>query len=180
MIKPLKKTPFSRSLRFKRIILDFANADFAEQLWKTIEQDQKDRDAIWRWIENSEDIREYLKESSKENPGQEVVFVISTNDAPCIGTLHLQSINHRDHKLELGYWIAKKFEGKGLVSEALQCVEEEIKKKGFRRIEIKCNAQNIRSINLAIKNGFVLEGTGRQDCVENGRFRDTCHFGKIF
>jgi ribosomal-protein-alanine N-acetyltransferase len=179
MIEPLKKTPFSHSLRHKRVVLNFANADFTEKLWKTIEQDKKDRDAIWDWIKKIDDVGQYLTDSSKENPGQEVVFIISTDDAPCIGTLHLHTISHWNHKLELGYWIAKKFEGKGFASEAIQCVEEEIKKQGFHRIEIKCNADNIRSVNLANKNGFVLEGTGKQDCVENGLFRDTCHFGKI-
>lgn len=179
MIEPLKKTPFALSLQHKRITLNFANADFSDQLWKTIEQDKKDREAIWEWIKNQDDVGEYLKDVSQENPSKEVVYTISTENASCIGTLHLHSISHWNHKLELGYWIAKKFEGQGYVSEALQCVEDEARRQGFHRIEIKCNADNIRSVNLANKNGFLLEGTGRQDCVENGIFRDTCHFGKI-
>lgn len=179
MIEPLKKNPFSLSLYKKRVVLNFANVDFSEALWKSIEQDKKDREAIWEWVKNKHDVEDYLKEVSKENPTSEVVYIISTENAPCIGTLHLHSISYGSHKLEIGYWIAKKFEGKGFVSEAIQCVEEEIKKQGFHRIEIKCNADNIRSVNLANKNGFILEGTGRQDSVENGVFRDTSHFGKI-
>lgn len=52
MIEPLKKTPFALSLQYKRVILNFANADFADQLWKTIEQDKKDRETILKELED--------------------------------------------------------------------------------------------------------------------------------
>lgn len=151
MIESLKKTPFALSLQHKRVVLNFANTDFAAQLWKTIEQEKKDREAIWEWIKNQNEVCEYLNDVSQENPNKEVVYTISTENRLCIGTLHLHSISHWNHKLELGYWIAKKFEGQGYMSEAIQCAEEEARRQGFHRIEIKCNANNLRSVRLAHK-----------------------------
>ncbi|MNL36375.1 Ribosomal-protein-serine acetyltransferase [compost metagenome] len=79
----------------------------------------------------------------------------------------------------MGYGIEKGEEGKGYVSEALQLVEAELKRLGFNKMIICCNSDNIRSLKVAERNNFRHEGTLLQDCIENGKFRDTIVFGKL-
>jgi RimJ/RimL family protein N-acetyltransferase len=64
--------------------------------------------------------------------------------------------------LEIGYWIDRALQGKGLVSEAvvaLCSVAFEIMK--ARRLEIRCSTENVRSRAVAERLGFHLDGVLR-------------------
>ena len=55
----------------------------------------------------------------------------------------------------------------------------EMKRLGFNKVVINCDRNNVRSIQIAERNGFQREGLLLQDCIEDGRFRDSVIFGKI-
>jgi RimJ/RimL family protein N-acetyltransferase len=64
--------------------------------------------------------------------------------------------------LEIGYWIDRTLQGKGLVSEAVTAlcsVAFEIMK--ARRLEIRCSPENVRSRAVAQRLGFQLDGVLR-------------------
>ncbi|MBK7892066.1 MAG: GNAT family N-acetyltransferase [Bdellovibrionales bacterium] len=100
-------------------------------------------------------------------------------DGKAIGSFHVHTISYSDHKAEIGYGIEKGEEGKGYVSESLQLVVAEMKRLGFNKVVINCDRNNVRSIQVAERNGFQREGLLLQDCIEYGRFRDSVIFGKI-
>jgi RimJ/RimL family protein N-acetyltransferase len=50
---------------------------------------------------------------------------------------------------------------------------------GYRRLEWKCNAQNQKSRNAAVRLGFTYEGTFRQAAVVKGRNRDTAWYSML-
>ncbi|WP_413287555.1 GNAT family N-acetyltransferase [Bdellovibrio sp. HCB337] len=179
MLKSLEVKPFEKSLRGPRVYLTRASSLLTDSLWESILVDRELRPQIWPWVENKTQIQDYMNEVDSELPGKEVVYLIGMSDSPVIGAVHIHSINHGDHKAELGYWIQKKFEGFGFVSESLNLVEKELSRLKFNKMEIRCNSDNVRSVRLALKNGFRLEGTLVQDCIEDGRYRDTMVFGKL-
>lgn len=179
MIGALPKKPFSYKITHKRIELALANTSFASQLWSCIEDDKKNRNEIWQGIRTLEETKDYLAESSNANPSIEIIYLIFLNKALCIGTVHIHTFNYLDYSLEIGYWINKKYEAQGYMSESLEAAECEIRSLGFHRVEIKCSNQNLRSIQLAKKNGYILEKITIHDSIGNGEFRDTCQFTKI-
>jgi ribosomal-protein-serine acetyltransferase len=79
---------------------------------------------------------------------------------------------------EIGYWIRRRAEGKGLVTEAVKAIAAF----GFdvlraARLEIRCDTRNRRSARVALRCGFVLEGVHRLDSRDNaGTLRSTCLF----
>jgi RimJ/RimL family protein N-acetyltransferase len=79
----------------------------------------------------------------------------------------------------LGYWIAQKYVGLGLVSEAVQALEKECFKVGFHRIEIRCSSRNAKSAYVALRNHYRLEGYLKDEVIENSQFRDTLIFAKL-
>ena len=81
--------------------------------------------------------------------------------------------------LPIGYGIEKREEGRGYVSEALHAVLGELKRLGFNKAIINCDRENKRSVQVAERNGFLREGLLIQDCIENGRFRDSLIFGRL-
>lgn len=50
---------------------------------------------------------------------------------------------------------------------------------GYRRVEWKCDAENIRSRTAALRLGFAFEGSFRQHMVVKGRNRDTAWFAML-
>jgi RimJ/RimL family protein N-acetyltransferase len=50
---------------------------------------------------------------------------------------------------------------------------------GYRRVEWKCNSENIRSRAAALRLGFQFEGLFRQHMVVKGRNRDTAWFAML-
>lgn len=57
-----------------------------------------------------------------------------------------------------------------------------VKEFGAKRVEIRCDPENIRSRRIPEKLGFILEGVLRQDDVsaDGMSLRNTCVFSKIF
>jgi ribosomal-protein-serine acetyltransferase len=59
----------------------------------------------------------------------------------------------------LGYWIRTSDEGRGYVTEAVRLITAyAFDALGARRVEIRCDARNIRSARVARRCGFELEG----------------------
>jgi [ribosomal protein S5]-alanine N-acetyltransferase len=78
---------------------------------------------------------------------------------------------------EIGYWLAEPFWGRGIVTEAVRAVSAE----AFRRHEIMRLfavpfADNVASVRVLEKAGFVREGHMRQSAIKNGVVRDQLLF----
>jgi ribosomal-protein-serine acetyltransferase len=93
----------------------------------------------------------------------------------------LHRIDWNAGRFEIGYWCRTKFAGQGYVSEAVNGIAafafEQLK---ANRVEIRCDASNERSVAVAKRCGFLLEGILRHDSIAvNGELRSTLIFSKI-
>lgn len=94
------------------------------------------------------------------------VIVIENEVVGAIGLEHYIP----GHKAEVGYWLGKKYWGKGLMSEVLKAVVEfAFKKLKLKRIEANIYEPNIGSIKVCEKNGFKLEGKMRNYGKKNNK-----------
>ena len=74
---------------------------------------------------------------------------------------------------EIGYWVGREFEGRGLVTAACQAVLGYLfGERGVHRVEVRCEPDNSRSSAIAERLGCTYEGTLRDDANINGRFVD--------
>lgn len=78
-------------------------------------------------------------------------------------------------KFEIGYWCRAAYQGSGYVTEtvcALTRIALEVF--GANRIEIRCDARNLRSRRVAECAGYTLEATLKNDVIApDGKLRDT-------
>ena len=93
----------------------------------------------------------------------------------------LHRIDWQSGKFETGYWVWTKYAGQGYVTEAVHGVTAfAFKQLHANRLEIRCDAQNIRSAAVAKRCGFLLEGILRHDSLGvGGELRSTMIFSKI-
>jgi RimJ/RimL family protein N-acetyltransferase len=93
----------------------------------------------------------------------------------------LHRIDWQAGKFEIGYWVRSKYLGQGFVTEAVNGITVfAFKHLHANRVEIRCDAHNIRSAAVAKRCGFLLEGILRHDSLDvSGELRSTLIFSKI-
>jgi ribosomal-protein-serine acetyltransferase len=93
----------------------------------------------------------------------------------------LHRIDWHSGKFEIGYWVRTPYMGKGYVTEAVNGITAfAFQHLHANRVEIRCDAQNIRSTAVAKRCGFLLEGILRHDGLNvDSQLRSTMVFSKI-
>lgn len=108
-----------------------------------------------------------------------LVFLRDTGELVASSGLH--RINWEVPKLEIGYWADTRHSGKGYVTEAVNGVTEfAINELKARRVEIRCDAKNVKSRAVAERAGFTLDAILKNDALSivGNELRDTCIFSK--
>lgn len=109
-----------------------------------------------------------------------MLFLRGTNTV--VGGSGLHQIDWAVPKFEIGYWVRTSFAGQGYIKEAVTAVSHfAFATLEAKRVEIRCDANNVRSAAIPPKLGFVHEGTLRQDGRHHlsGELRDTMIFAKV-
>ncbi|EIT86205.1 N-acetyltransferase GCN5 [Fictibacillus macauensis ZFHKF-1] len=99
-----------------------------------------------------------------------------------VGTASIQGVDWELPKCEIGYWLHSEHSGHGYMREAVQkLVELGLQQAQFKRMEIRCETENIKSRAIAEALGFELEGILRNDdwSADGLRLTDTCIYAVI-
>lgn len=91
-----------------------------------------------------------------------------------IGVVGFYRINWDNHRTEIGYILNPLYRGKGYVHEACSAlIKFAFEEVGFHSLEAVIHPDNIKSINLIEKLGFVKEAHFKENEVFNNEFIDT-------
>lgn len=82
-----------------------------------------------------------------------------------VGRVSVFAVDWRIPKGEIGYWLSSSQTGLGYMREAVSAVVDTAEGAGFRRLEIRCDARNIRSAHVAERLGFTRDALLRNDDV---------------
>ncbi|SEN58641.1 GNAT family N-acetyltransferase [Actinacidiphila rubida] len=105
-------------------------------------------------------------------------FGVFTRDGGALvgsmGLVRLELLAAPTLQAELGYWTAKEQRGRGYTVEAARAVcAWAFEVLGVERLEWYAEAGNEGSRAVAVRTGFVMEGTMRAKIVQQGTRRDT-------
>lgn len=97
------------------------------------------------------------------------------------GLFFLKNFDWTVSKCELGYFIDKELEGKGIISETMSVIIPWcFKSLKLNKLFLRSAKDNLGSRRVALKNGFMEEGTLRKDFMtENGELIDVVYYGLI-
>ena len=109
---------------------------------------------------------------------KEIVLAIDINKE-VIGAVGLHDIS-KDHKAEIGYWITKKYQGRGIASKAVK----EVTNFGFhtfklKRITAHIFSENKASVRVVEKSGYKFEGVLKKYIRKNGKYYDALLYAKV-
>ncbi|MBS4058360.1 MAG: GNAT family N-acetyltransferase [Bacteroidales bacterium] len=84
------------------------------------------------------------------------------------------------YSAELGYWVGKKYWGRGIATAAVEGVTEDaFENKGIKRVFASVFAPNIASARVLEKAGFTHEGTRKKAAYKNGVFEDELLYARL-
>jgi ribosomal-protein-serine acetyltransferase len=102
------------------------------------------------------------------------------NGARLAGTIGVHRIDWINRRVEIGYWLAREYEGRGIMTEACRAVLTHLfRELELHRVEIRCATGNARSAAIAKRLGFTLEGTLREAQLVGGHYHDLLVFGML-
>lgn len=107
------------------------------------------------------------------------LLLFRKSDGMYVGGSGLHRMNWNVPSFEIGYWVRKRLEGQGYVSEAVAAITDiAFMAVSAERVEIKCDTRNERSAAVARRAGYTLEATLHHDSIgTSGELRDTYIFG---
>ena len=89
-------------------------------------------------------------------------------------------VDSDDNMGEISYWLAHGFNGRGIMTRALnKLTEMGFLDMGLKRIQLTIDAKNIPSAAVALRCGYVCEGILRKYFVLRGVPRDMKMFSKV-
>jgi ribosomal-protein-serine acetyltransferase len=123
------------------------------------------------------DAREWLERAVGSKDA--INFLICRGEK-IIGTIGFATFDNDARVTEIGYWIDKAEEGRGIMSRACRrLIEFAFDELGMDRIQIRCASANVRSAAIPDRLGFQLEGTQRQHVMRNGKIYDFLIYGLL-
>ena len=94
-----------------------------------------------------------------------------------IGTHRIDWLNRR---VEIGYWISQKFQGRGLVTDACRAmIDHAFQEWKLNRVEIHCAPENEKSCAIPKRLGFQFEATLREAQLVNGKYMDVSVYAML-
>lgn len=151
-----------------------------------------DVDSLWKNYNDSEVIKSFVTNPTKkkfyedfkegilkkEKNGERFVIEI---DGLAVGKINLKLTDpFNKTKAKIGYWIGKKYRGKGITTKVVKItVSYWMKKYKLVRVEARARTYNRASARVLEKAGFKLEGILRKNVNKEGKFYDDFLYAKI-
>lgn len=102
-------------------------------------------------------------------------------DGEAVGAIgYVPGMDVERYSAEIGYWLGESYWGRGIVTEALQLVTEYVFTTGnLLRLFALPFADNVGSLRVLEKAGYVREATLRSSSVKYGQPRDQALYARI-
>lgn len=138
---------------------------FAENIPSVEESEASVRKARLRFLERS-DLMLHIRDKATDE---------------FVGSSGLHRMDWKARSFEIGYWVRTSRSGEGLVTEAVRGIEQfAIVHLQANRLEIRCDARNVRSASVAKRLGYMQEGILRRIKQDRtGAWVDMVIFSKV-
>jgi ribosomal-protein-serine acetyltransferase len=157
--------------------------DDAEPVFALVEEN---RDYLRRWLpwvyntHSPADIGNWIRSGFEQMQRNEGWHALLCYEGRIAGALGFKPIDWANMRVEIGYWLAAAFQGKGLMTAAARAATDyAFAEWRLNRIEIHCAVGNTRSAAIPRRLGFAEEGMLRRAFRVGDEFQDLLLFGVL-
>ena len=158
------------------ILLRTLEPEDAPLLFKAINASRIHLRPWLNWVDRTqrpEHSLQFIQQSQQQMHQQEALALGIFHGQQIIGGMGMHGWDHNLKKAQIGYWICKDWEGKGIIS---RCAERFLdflfEKLSLNKVELHFMVQNSRSAAVAQRLGARIEGVIRQSLWNNGMLTD--------
>jgi len=153
----------------------------ADLLFNLIESN---REHIGKWLKfpnitlSADDSKRFIESVRTRFARNEGYWLGIWMEEKLVGSIGFLYLDQENKKTEIGYWIGKEYEGRGIISKSIKVfIDYAFNNLAFNKIEIGVATENLRSRSIPEKLGFKLEGTIRDYEYLNGKYLDRLIYG---
>lgn len=158
------------------LLLRSLQPEDAGNLFKTVDASREHLRPWMPWVDATtkpEHSLEFIQQSIAQQSKQQGMVLGIIYNQELIGTVGMHNWDHYLKKAQLGYWIRKDHEGKGIVYTCLlRFIDFLFDKVKLNKVEVQFMPDNSRSAKVAEKIGFKVEGVLRDNFLLNGNYKD--------
>jgi ribosomal-protein-serine acetyltransferase len=155
----------------------------AEEIFEVLDQNREYLREWLPWVDDMENHEDYLPvikmwlEQFANNDGFQAGIYYQNH---FVGMIGFHGVDRRNHKTTIGYWLAEGYQGKGIMTKAVEkIVGHAFQSWKLNRAEIHCGAGNVKSRAIPERLGFTNEGTIRDGECLYGKFHDLVIYGML-
>ena len=166
-----------------KIRLELVEISMAGVIFETIE---RDREYLKKWLpfvnftKEVSDTEAFIESLTAQTEKKKDMVYSIWYKLEFAGLIGFKDTDWINHKTELGYWLAEKMQGKGIIT---LCAEKLIhyafNKLNMNRIQIKVAKGNKKSAAIPARLCFSYEGTERQGEWYQNRYYDLNDFSLL-
>jgi len=165
------------------LFLHSAEPHNAEEVFGVVDASREHLRAWLPWVDASreaKDTRAFLEQVAGQHLRGEAATFLIRERGTLAGIVGLHNFDTVNRSYQIGYWLAKDFEGRGLITRSCEhLVTVTFEFYEMERAVIRCALGNIRSAAVPKRLGFVLEGLERHGQKLNGRFIDLERYSRL-
>jgi ribosomal-protein-serine acetyltransferase len=161
---------------------DPSTAD-AEELFALVDAN---RSYLARWLPWPEQIRtvnderEWIRSRRAPGAADSELALLIVEDGIIAGGLGIAGLGSVHRAVEVGYWLAARAQGRGLVTRSCRAALKYLfESRAVNRVQIRAAVDNARSRAVPERLGFTLEGIQRQAVLLNGSFQDLAVYSML-
>ena len=150
--------------------------DDAAAVYALVDESREHLRAWLPWVDASRSAiytREFFEHVVEQRARQATAAYLILERGRISGMIGLHDIEWTNRNFLIGYWVAARAQGRGLITRACRAlVDLAFEEWGLERAVILCGVGNQRSSAVARRLGFTLEGIARHGQLLNGEFID--------
>lgn len=158
------------------LVLELTAQKHAAGLFNAVDSNRLHLSAFLPWVANMQsvaDFNNYIQHCETLYELKTDISFVIIADNKIAGRIGIHHIHAQNKTGAIGYWIAKEFEGRGIVTKCCRAlIRHGFEQMNLHRIEIKAAVKNLRSQAIPQKLGFTKEGVLRQAEFVNNHFID--------
>jgi ribosomal-protein-serine acetyltransferase len=138
----------------------------------------RDREYLREWLpfvditKKTEDTEAFIRLVKSKGTEHDEVYVILSGEK-IAGLISYKGKDKFNHKIEIGYWLAKNLQGNGFVTRScILLINNAFEFMGMNRVQIKVGVKNKKSAAVPKRLNFTFEGIERDGEYLNGVYID--------
>jgi ribosomal-protein-serine acetyltransferase len=163
--------------------LELAVYSHAEPMFRVVEENREHLARWLPWVDGTRsavDVAEWIRRALEQFARNEGWHAVLSHQGDVVGAVGFKPVDWSNLRVELGYWLAEEYQGRGLVTSAARtAVDYAFREWRLNRVEIRCAVGNERSAAIPRRLGFEEEGMLRQAFRVRDELQDLRLFGMV-